>query len=72
MQPVWLKIKSAAKRQDLSERTIRELLKKGLRHSRLPSGTILIKDAWLDEYFGFFEVKKNQVDEIVDDIIRGF
>jgi len=68
---VWLKIKSAALRQDLSERKMRDLLKEGLRHSRLPSGTILIKDEWLDEYFGSYEVKENQIDNIVDEVMEG-
>ena len=66
---VWFKIKSAALRQDLSERKMRDLLKEGLRHSRLPSGTILIKGDWLDEYFGSYEVQENHVDEIVEKIV---
>ena len=67
---VWFKVKSAAKRQEMSDRTMRELLKKGLRHVRLPAGGIRIKDEWLDEYFESFEVNENQIDNIVEDVLK--
>ncbi len=69
MEKAWFKIKSAAKRQDLGERKIRELLKEGLRYSRLKSGTILIKAEWLDEFFESFEHKETRVDDLVDGIM---
>jgi excisionase family DNA binding protein len=65
----WLKVKEAANYCGLSERKIRSLLKEGLRHSRLRSGTILIKVEWIDEYLGWFEVQENEVDKIVDEVL---
>jgi hypothetical protein len=56
----------------MSERTIRSWLKDGLRHSRLRSGTILIKIEWIDEYLELFEAQENEADSIVDEVVRGF
>ena len=67
----WSKIKSAAKYAGISERTMRDWLKDGLKHSRLPSGTVLIKYAWVDEYLEGFEAKEDQVDKIVNETMRG-
>ena len=68
----WLKPKPAAKYCGIGERTLRKLLKEGLRHSRLPSGTILIKAAWIDEFFERFEVgsQADEVNQIVDSTLR--
>jgi hypothetical protein len=68
---MWLKPKSAAKKADVSERTLRDWLKAGLRHSRLPSGSILIKAEWLDEFLAQFEATHNDVDRIVANVCRG-
>jgi len=67
----WLKIKSVAERCDHRySRTVKKWLKKGLRHSRLPNGAILIKDEWLDEWLETFEVRQNEVAEITDEIMK--
>ena len=66
----WKKIKAASQYAGISERLFRDFLKKGLRHSRLPSGTILVKEAWLDEYFESFEVKENQIEKIVNEVVK--
>ena len=68
----WLKIKDAAVYCDMSERTVRSWLKDGLRHSRLRSGTILIKVEWIDEFLERFEAEENEVDRIVDEVVREF
>ena len=65
----WAKIKKAAEYAGVSERTLRAWLKEGLRHSCLPSGTILIKYAAIDEYLEGFEVKDDFVDELVDSVV---
>ena len=65
----WLKIKSAAKYCDMSDRSLRRWLKEGLRHVRTRSGTVLIKRLWLDEYLEQFEVTENQVEKIVNDVL---
>jgi hypothetical protein len=64
-------MKEAAVYCDMSERTIRGWLKDGLRHSRLRSGTILIKVEWIDEFLGRFEAQENEVEKIVDEVVRG-
>lgn len=66
----WTKLKGAAKYTGLSERTLRTLLKDGLRHSRLRSGTILLRYAWLDEFFSQYEVIENEADELVDAVCK--
>ncbi len=39
----WKKVSDAAQHMGISTRTTRDLLKQGLPHSRLPSGTILVE-----------------------------
>ena len=68
----WLKVKETAVYCDMSERTVRSWLKYGLRHSRLRSGTILIKVSWIDEFLERFETEENEVDRIVEDVMREF
>jgi hypothetical protein len=67
----WRKVRRAAEYCGLSERTVRKLLKEGLAHSRLPSGTILISLRRLDEYLEALEVKENAIDQLVDDVLGG-
>ena len=64
----WVKIKSAAKYAGMSERTLRTWLKKGLKYSCLPSGTILIRYDDIDDYLESFAVNENEVDSIVEGI----
>lgn len=66
----WGGVKAGAKHAGVSERTFRPWLKKGLKHSRLPSGTILIKYSDIDEFLESFAVKNDQVDEIVNEIME--
>ena len=66
----WAKVKKASKYAGVSERTLRDWLKNGLRHSRVSAGMILISYAAIDEYLVGFEVSKNQVDDIVDEVMQ--
>ena len=72
----WGKVKPSAKHAGVSERTFRPWLKNGLPHSRLPSGTILVKFSDIDEYLKSFEVIKesngNDINKTVDEIFREF
>lgn len=72
----WTKVKGGAAYADHSERTFRPWFKKGLRHVRLPSGTILTKFEWIDEFLEQFEVNvskdKNHIDKIVEETMREF
>ena len=66
----YAKVKKAAKYAGVSERTFRDWLKDGLRHSRLSTGTILVSYAAIDEYLVGFEVNENHVDDIVDEVMQ--
>ena len=66
----WGKVKSAAKYAGISERTFRDLLKMGLKHCRLPSGTILVRYQDIDIYFESFLYEKNEIDRITDEVLR--
>ena len=68
----WSKIKAAAKYAGVSERTLRSWLKAGLKHSRLPSGTILIKYSSIDKYLEGFEANEDDgLDNLVNSIASG-
>ena len=66
----WVNVKNAAKYADVSERKMRDWLKEGLKHSRLPSGTIRIRYSDIDEYLEQFQVNDNLVDNVVDEIMN--
>jgi hypothetical protein len=52
----WASLKKAAKYADVSERTMRSWMKKGLKYSRLPSGMIRIQFSHIDEFLGSYRV----------------
>jgi hypothetical protein len=68
----WLKANSAAGYAGVSPRTLRTWLRKGLRHSRLSTGTILIKCEWIDEYLEGFEVIENRAEDLVNEVFSDF
>jgi excisionase family DNA binding protein len=61
----WLKIKQACKYCGISERTFRNWLKDGMRFSRLPSGTVLIKKEWIDDFITGYEATGNEIDDLI-------
>ena len=65
----WCKIKKAAAYADVSDRTLEDWLKQGLKCSRLPTGTRLIKYEWIDEYLQGYANSENKVDEMVEEIM---
>ena len=67
----YSKVKRAAQYAGVSERTFRKWLKDGLRHSRI-GRTILIRYSWIDEYLAKYEVLQDEVNEIVEDILKEF
>jgi len=70
--PGWGKIRPAAEYAGIKERTLRgDWLKNGLRHVRLPSGTILIKYEWIDQYLESFAATEGRVDKIVSETMKG-
>ena len=68
----WAKIKLAARYAGIGERLMREWLKRGLPHARLNSGLILIRYKDIDTFIEGFMDKHDQVDEIVNDVLREF
>lgn len=66
----WGKVKAAAKHAGVSERTLRDWLKEGLKHSRLPSGTILIRYEDVDTYLESFATTSNEVDRLLDELMK--
>jgi len=70
----WVKSSAGARYAGTSERTFRKWLKSGLRYARLPSGTILIKYKWIDDFLESFEVEdvdKQQINKVVYEVMDG-
>ena len=67
----WTKVKGAAKYMGLSPRTVRDLFKGGLKHVQMPTGTILLKYAWADEFLKQYEKCENVVDDAANEICKG-
>ena len=68
----WATIKKAAKYADVSERTFRDWLKNGLKHSRLNAKTIRIRYSDIDEFLERYQVDDHLVDDLVDSVMRDF
>ena len=66
----WGNVKKGSKHGGVSERTFRPWLKNGLRHVRLPTGTILIKYSWIDDFLEQYEVTENRVDQVVAEVME--
>lgn len=66
----WLKIKQAAAYAGVSERKFEDFLKDGLRYVQ-PGRCRLTKPEWIDDFLEGFEVKSENIDRIVDDVMRG-
>ena len=71
----WLRIKPAARYAGISERLFRDWIKAGLRHVRMPSGLLLTRPAWVDEWLEQFEAEGNhraELDRLVDEVVDSF
>lgn len=68
----WLKPKGAAKYSGVGESTFRKWLKEGLQYSRLPSGAILVKTEWVDDFLEGFKVVENEANQIADIALKDF
>ena len=67
----WGKVQDISDYSGLSVRTVRDLLKIGLKYSRLPSGTILVRFIDVDAFLESFSVvRENGLDDIVNKIVR--
>ena len=69
----WAKVKDAARYSGVSVRLFRDWLKDPrLRRVVMPSGTILIRYSWVDEYLSNFETKPaDTVNDIVNEVMKG-
>jgi hypothetical protein len=68
----YAKVKEAARYAGVSPRTLRKFLRQGLKHARLPTGTMLIRYGWIDEFLGGFKVETGQdrLDKLVEEVTR--
>jgi hypothetical protein len=69
MDTGWGKIKAIARYAGVSERTVEDWLKQGLKCTHLPSGLRLVKFSWVDEFLEKYADSSNQVDQIVNEVI---
>ncbi|MDY6951018.1 MAG: hypothetical protein SWE60_05870 [Thermodesulfobacteriota bacterium] len=70
--PGWMRVKSAGQYMNVSERSVRNYLKEGLRHARF-RGSVFIKREWIDEFLEGFEVDhENEADRLVEDIFNEY
>lgn len=65
----WTKVKQAAQYAGVSERTFRDWLHNGLKHSRLPTGSILIRFADIDAHLEKFAVNESETNSIVQEVL---
>jgi excisionase family DNA binding protein len=65
----WAKIKAISRYSGVSERTVEDWLKNGLRYVQLPSGLRLIKFEWVDEYLEGFNNQGDKIEQIVNEVI---
>ena len=69
----WASVKKSAKYADVSERTMRSWMKKGLKYSKLPSGMIRIQYSAIDEFLSKYQVDTgSRVDAIVEEVMKDF
>ncbi len=68
----WAKVKDGYQYAGVKEKTFRGWLKEGLKHSRLPSGHILIKYSNIDAYLLSLEISESSIDKAVNEILRDF
>jgi hypothetical protein len=66
----WTKIKGASVYAGVSPRTVRTWMKRGLRYSRLESGTVLFSYRWIDKFIEQFEATENIAERIVNEALR--
>ena len=68
----WAKTIMAARYAGVGERTLRKWFRMGLRHSKSPTGAILVKYSDLDEFLeGFVVNSTDDIDVIVNSVLDG-
>ena len=67
----WRKVKEAAAYAGISPRTLRDWLKQGLEHSRMPSGTILIHRDQIDKFISRYKATEKKAQKIASEFLKG-
>jgi len=72
ISPEWFSLALAAKYTDTSAKTVSRWLKAGeLKYTRLPSGTVRIRRADLDDFMERHAVSSVELRKTVDELLRG-
>ena len=70
MKNGWTKVRGAASYAGVSEHTLREWIRQGLKCSHLPTGLTLLKYSWIDEFLENFATSVSEIDSIINDLKR--
>jgi hypothetical protein len=68
----YCKAKKGAAYAGVGERTFRDWLKQGLPYHKLPTGTVLVSYADIDQYLCQFRKDGTKVSEIADQIMKDY
>jgi len=68
----YCQVKPGAVYAGVSARTFRDWLKLGLAHFRLSTGTILVSYADIDTWLSQFRADGSKLDEITEEVLKGF
>jgi hypothetical protein len=68
----WAKVPDAARYAGVGVRTFRKWMKDGLRYSKAPTGTYLIKIEWINDFLeGFVVDGRENLNQLVDSALDG-
>ena len=70
-----MKMRDAAAYAGVCVNTLRKWMRGGLRYARLPSGTVLVRASWVDEYVEKFVCEGREldrIDEMIDEVMDGW
>ena len=68
----WAKVKEAAHYAGVRDRTLRKWFRMGLQYVKAPTGAILVKYEWIDEFLEGFAINKtDDVNVIVNSVLSG-
>jgi hypothetical protein len=70
--PQFGKLKDAGRRYGVSARTVATWKQQGMPFIKLPSGAVLVSFAAVDEWLSKFAVSENEVERVVNDVMRDF
>ena len=69
----WLRgVPAAAKYAGVGKRTFRKWMKHGLTFSKMPTGCLMFSTEDIDKFIRSYSVSENEVDKIVNEILKEF